>query len=107
MLSIKKLLTKILWSLNKQPLIIETLSLTKTISTKSGLLYKFSLPIYDRYEAVGIIGYENNHGNSVYITSLNVSDSSEFSVYIYNSASSAQSTTIAITVLYEPLKIGI
>ena len=92
MLSIKKLLTKILWSLNKQPFIIETLSLTKTISTKSGLLYKFSLPIYDRYEAVGIIGYENNHGNSV---------------YIYNSASSAQSTTIAITVLYEPLKIGI
>lgn len=97
MLDVKKLLTKILEVIKPvTPYAIRTVTSTMNISARAGATFTFSIPSISGYTAVGYVRWSNNHGNSVYITSMSYLGA----IYAYNSASSAQSTTIDADVLY-------
>lgn len=99
MLNVKALLTKIIAKLNFSsvtPYQIRTVTRTQTVSGNSGASLSFSVPSISGYTPVGYVRWSNNHGNTVYLTSL----SSIGSCYIYNSASGSQSCTIDADILY-------
>ena len=98
-MSVKELLKHILMILQEQSTMplstTRTASQTKSISARQGATFAPTAPTVDGYTAVAIVGREQNHGNSVYITS-----EMAWSTYVFNSASSAQSTTLTHTFLY-------
>lgn len=104
MLTIKRLLIKIL---NKLTLLdaatqrtqfwtTATASQTQSIAARNGLSFYPTPPTIDGYTCICAIGFTQNRGNTVYMTNT----FNGLGVYLYNSALSAQSTTVTATFLY-------
>ena len=79
-----------------EPFHIETVSKTVTINATSGATFSMTIPTVSGYTPVAIARFEQNHGNSVFVTS----QASLSSLYLYNSYSSSQSTTLTVDYLY-------
>ena len=100
---IKALLTQILKAIEPvQPYQIRTVTKTDTIDSKSGKSFSLSVPSIAGYTPVGVVRWSQNHGNNVYVTS----QPSYSSFYLHNEASSAQSTTLSVDILYLKNTVG-